>query len=215
MMLGVSMAMIRGMWVLCWLYLGVAPLLAATCLTDGPMVYPDDDWLAASPQSRGVNAVGLQKSLDYLGANAGGVGTDEMVIIRDGYLIWQGPGADNVHEIYSCTKTFTSTAMGLLITDGTITADDFAVEYLPSLDDRYPQYARIRLSHLAAMTSGYDSVMGDGWTLYGKDPAKYREHVLSYTVPGPTVCRRHVVQIPRSWCTSAGLDTDPHSSTAA
>jgi CubicO group peptidase (beta-lactamase class C family) len=149
------------------------------------LIFPVNAWQKATPESQGIDSAKLHKALDYLHVNSGGVGTDEMVIIRNGYLIWEGPGADNVHEIYSCTKTFTSTVLGLLATAGVLSVDDYATKYLPSLDDKYPEYAEIKLSHLATMTSGYDSVMGDGWRFYETDRAKYHEYVLSFTTPGP------------------------------
>ena len=158
--------------------------LLANCGTGETHVFPDHDWQTASPASQGVDEQRLQTALEYLRANAGGVGTDEMVIVRNGLLLWQGPAAENVHEIYSCTKTFTSTVLGLLATDGTLNVDDCAVSYLPSLDDRYPEYRHIRLYHLASMTSGYDGAMGDGWRFYRTDPNRHIEHVLSYTRPG-------------------------------
>ncbi|MBN2269415.1 MAG: serine hydrolase [Sedimentisphaerales bacterium] len=132
-----------------------------------------------------MNSGRLHEALDYLHAKSSGVGTDEMVIVRNGYLIWAGPNADNVHEIYSCTKTFTGTVLGLLATEGALNVDDYAIKYFPSLDDQYPEYAKIRFSHLATMTSGYDGIMGDGWSFYRTDPSRHHECVLSYTTPGP------------------------------
>jgi len=166
------------------IFLAFSICLSASASTDPAGVFPGGTWSTATPRSQGIDPAGLHKALDYLHANAPGGGTDEMVVVRNGRLIWAGPGADNVHGIYSCTKTFTSTVLGVLATDRILNVEDYAVEYLPTLDDRYPEYARIRLSHLATMTSGYDSVMGDGWTFYRTDPARHLEHVLSYTTPG-------------------------------
>ncbi len=150
-----------------------------------PQVFPGERWQVATPASQGVDADALQTALAYLRANAGGAGADEMVIVRNGFLIWQGPAAENVHEIYSCTKTFTSTILGLLAADGTLSLDDAAASYLPTLDDQYPEYGHIRFRHLASMTSGYDSVMRDGWRFYRTDPNRHLDHVLAYTTPGP------------------------------
>jgi len=159
--------------------------LPVGALENKALIFPGDTWQRAVPESQGIDPAKLYEALDNLYANAGGAGTDETVIVRNGYLIWEGPEANNVHEIYSCTKTFTSTVLGLLATDGVLSVDDYAAKYLPSLDSQYPEYAKVRLSHLSTMTSGYDSIMGDGWKFYEKDPSKHRECVLSYTTPGP------------------------------
>ena len=164
---------------------GFSISLPVSALEKKALVFPGDIWQRATPESQCIDSSKLHQALDYLHANASGVGTDETVIVRNGYLIWEGPDANNVHEIYSCTKTFTSTILGLLATDGVLSVDDYAAKYLPSLDDQYPEYSKIKFSHLATMTSGYDSIMGDGWTFYEKDPLKHHEYVLSFTTPGP------------------------------
>jgi len=166
------------------------PVLACLVALNGGVgaevqVFPRERWQVATPASQGIDSQRLQTALGYLHAHAGGVGTDEMVVVRDGFLIWRGPAAENVHEIYSCTKTFTSTVLGLLATNRLLDVDDCAVSYLPALDDEYPEYAFIRLRDLASMTSGYDGAMSDGWQFYTTDPNRHLEHVLSYTKPGP------------------------------
>jgi len=147
-------------------------------------IFPANEWQTASPESQGIAPDNLQNALDYLKSQSGGAGVDEMAIIRNGYLLWKGPGADKVHELYSCTKTFTSTILGLLAADGVVGIDDFAVKYMPALSSKYPEYAQIKLSHLASMTSGYDGAKGDGQQFYETDPSSYLDCVLSYLVPG-------------------------------
>jgi CubicO group peptidase (beta-lactamase class C family) len=173
----------RGMWVglVGWACLVISVQAAAATVA----VFPDELWRVAMPASQGVDAAGLQGALDYLQTHAGGAGVDEMVVVRNGTLVWQGPDADRVHEIYSCTKTFTSTVLGLLAADGAVGVDDYAVRYWAALDDQYPEYGQIRLSDFASMTSGYDGAMGGGWQFYRTDRARHLEHVLSYTTPGP------------------------------
>jgi CubicO group peptidase (beta-lactamase class C family) len=171
---------------LCFCY-GLSICLPVSALGKKALVFPRDTWQRAMPENQGIDSTKLHQALDYLHANADGVGTNEMVIVRNGYLIWEGPDANNVHEIYSCTKTFTSTVLGLLAMEGVLSADDYAAKYLPSLDDQYPEYAKIKFSHLATMTSGYDSIMGDGWKFYETDRSKHHEYVLSFTTPGPAL----------------------------
>ena len=166
----------------CYAFSICSPVIA---LEKKALVFPGDTWQRATPESQGIDPVRLHEALDYLHANSSGVGTDETVIVRNGYLIWEGPDANNVHEIYSCTKTFTSTVLGLLATEGVLSVDDYATKYFPSLDDQYPAYAKIKLSHLATMTSGYNSIKGDGWEFYRRNRPKHHEYVLSFTTPGP------------------------------
>jgi CubicO group peptidase (beta-lactamase class C family) len=147
-------------------------------------VFPRENWVKASPASQGLDESKFKDAMDFLHANSGGVGADETVVIRNGYVIWQGAAANNVHEIYSATKTFTSTVLGLLVTDGVLNIDDPAVKFLPSLSEKYPEYRKITLRHFASMMSGYNSINRSGWEYYATDRLKHRDYVLTYTIPG-------------------------------
>jgi CubicO group peptidase (beta-lactamase class C family) len=175
-------SMMNAWKLLCCFFSVCLPLYAAE---KSNIVFPGEVWRKATPQSQGIDTVNLYEALEYLHSNSGGAGINEMVIVRNGYLIWEGPDADNVHEIYSCTKTFTSSVLGLLAKDGILSIDDKANKHFHELDDQYPEYAKIRLYHLATMTSGYNSIMGDGWEFYEIDRSKHHKYVLSFTTPGP------------------------------
>ena len=93
----------------------------------------------------------------------------QLVIVRNGRLIWEGADADEVHGVWSCTKSFTSTVLGLLIDDGKCRLDSLASEFLPDLAGSYPD---VTLRHFASMTSGYRAV-GDeprGGYTHGPSP---------------------------------------------
>jgi CubicO group peptidase (beta-lactamase class C family) len=124
-------------------------------------VFPGTEWLKATPESQGLAEAELRAAVDYMEREFGPDGARELVLVRNGYLIWAGPNADACHNIWSATKNFTSTALGLLVADGKTTADTRAVNHLPALDDQYPLYARITMRHLASMCSGYKGEVVD------------------------------------------------------
>lgn len=157
------------------------------------MVFPGADWQTATPASQGVDQAALQNALNYFQSQTNyGVGIGEMVIVRNGYVIWEGSQARTAnHILYSATKTFTTTILGKLIQNGNIgSVDDPAVNYLPTLDDQYPVYSGITFRQMASMTSGYDGVYGgslyDCWDEreHG-NYAAYDQCVANYTTPGP------------------------------
>jgi CubicO group peptidase (beta-lactamase class C family) len=132
-------------------------------------VFPGKSWDESSPETQGVDPLSLDSALDYFSSHSGGVGTDEMVIVRNGYVIWKGPAAGNSHPVYSCTKTFTSTVLGILATRGELDVDDLAVDYFPELDDGgegQEAYQKIRFRDLATMTGGYAGIATDCWSLH-------------------------------------------------
>jgi len=53
-------------------------------------VFPGQAWQAASPDPQGINTETLKEAMDYSQANAGGPGSAECVVVRHGYLIWEG-----------------------------------------------------------------------------------------------------------------------------
>ena len=91
-----------------------------------------------------------------------------VVIVRAGRLVseWyeQGAAAHTRFNIYSCTKSFTSTAYGMALADARrgalpggvcFTLDSAAYTFIPAgrpLSD--PRKGRITLRHLLSMTSG-------------------------------------------------------------
>lgn len=122
------------------------------------MVFPGSSWQTATPASQGVDAGILDDAMQYMDDNFGGSGADRAVVIRYGYVIWDGPESDVQQHIYSSTKIFTSTVLGLLVDDGLINPDARVNTYLPTIDDTYTAYSNMRVWHLATMSSGYNSV---------------------------------------------------------
>jgi len=119
------------------------------------MTFPQDDWQVASPESQSLDPEKLRAAIDLLGANSGGDGVRELAIVRNGYMVWHGDNIDHVHGVWSMTKSFTSTALGLLVDDGKCTLDTRASEFVPEMRETYPE---LTLRHFTTMTSGYRAV---------------------------------------------------------
>jgi CubicO group peptidase (beta-lactamase class C family) len=114
-------------------------------------------WEERSPQSQGIDPEKLTAAVRYLEENAGSDGVKELVIVRNGHMVWKGTDIDKVHGVWSCTKSFVSTVLGLLIEDGKCRLESRAKEFLPALSEHYPE---VTLRHFTTMTSGYRA-MGD------------------------------------------------------
>ena len=57
-------------------------------------VFPGSTWQRAAPESQHVNAVKLKEAVDFMDQHFGPDGAKELVIVRNGCLIWEGPKAD-------------------------------------------------------------------------------------------------------------------------
>jgi CubicO group peptidase (beta-lactamase class C family) len=100
------------------------------------MRFPGKDWEVVRPEAEGFDPAKLAAAVEYLKANSGKDGVRELVIVRRGRVVWHGDDIDKVHGVWSCTKSFTSTALGLLIDDGKCTLDTRAADVLPDLKAR-------------------------------------------------------------------------------
>ncbi|MFH1718451.1 MAG: serine hydrolase, partial [Planctomycetota bacterium] len=119
------------------------------------MTFPETDWQQASPESQGIDSAKLDAAVSYLKNNSGPDGVKELVVIRNGCMIWKGTDIDKMHGVWSLTKSFTSTVLGLLIDDGRAALDTLAKDHVPSMAQTYPA---VTLRHFTTMTSGYYAV---------------------------------------------------------
>ena len=146
-------------------------------------VFPAKDWLNVSPESQGLNAARLDEAVDYLRENTGPDGVNELVIVRNGYMVWRGPKIDKVHGVWSCTKSFTSTVLGLLVDDGKATLETLAKDPVPTLAAAYGQ---VTLRHFATMTSGYRAANDEprGGYRHGPSPTPFDPCSTPLFAPG-------------------------------
>jgi CubicO group peptidase (beta-lactamase class C family) len=119
------------------------------------MTFPGAAWEVVKPEGERLDSGRLRGAIDFLKGKVGHDGVKELVIVRRGRLVWQGDDADKVHGVWSCTKSFTSTALGLLIADGKCSLDTRAADLFPPLKEKYPA---VTLRHFTTMTSGYRAV---------------------------------------------------------
>lgn len=114
---------------------------------------------AASPESQGVNSQGI---LDFIqAANESGFEWHSFMLLRHGKLIaagWWKPFAPEFkHTLYSLSKSFTSTAVGLAISEGKLKLDDKVISFFP---DQLPETVSDNLKamdirDLLTMTTGH------------------------------------------------------------
>ena len=96
-------------------------------------IFPGAQWEKATPEAQGVGTPGLQLAQQYLEDMLGPDSAQETVIIRHGRLIWEGSNSSRKHGVWSVTKSFTSTCLGLLIDDGRCGLGTPAREFVPEL----------------------------------------------------------------------------------
>jgi CubicO group peptidase (beta-lactamase class C family) len=131
------------------------------------MVFPADEWIEAVPEDVWIDSVGLDTAVDDLQRNSlpQGPGVDEMLLVRSGRVIWRGSQVNHVHMVHSVSKSFATTALGLMVDLGAVTLDTLATDFVPELAEHYPQ---MTLRHMVTHTSGY---LPKGYDYGQTDPA--------------------------------------------
>lgn len=131
-----------------------------TTPTDESVVWPTDGWPVATPESQGMDSEALAGLVERL-TLAGGV--DSLTVIRNGYVVADAVfypfPADAGHNIYSVTKSFIGTLIGIAIDRGLLAGVDVPVVEI--LADAAPDEVETRkvsmtVEHLLTMSQGFE-----------------------------------------------------------
>ena len=135
-------------------------LLCGLCFCSGLMVLADDVPLPrSSPEAQGVSSKGL---LDFVQAADRQVQSmHSFMLVRNGHVVaeawWSPEAADKPHVLWSLSKSFTSTAVGLAAAEGKLSIDDrvgsFFPDSLPAAPSKNLEEMRVR--DLLTMTAGH------------------------------------------------------------
>lgn len=104
----------------------VAPALVGQCALAtlaacaGDTAFPGAAWEERSPASQSIDQAKLRAAVACLQDESWRHGVPELVIVRNDYLIWRGDNIDHVHGVWSLTKSFTSTVLGMLTDAGKV-----------------------------------------------------------------------------------------------
>ena len=114
----------------------------------------------STPEAEGVSSAGIQAFLDAIAETRQEL--HSLIVVRHGRIVaegWWSPYAPELrHTMYSMSKSFTSTAIGLAVADGKLTVEDKVTSFFP--DDLPAQVsdnlAALRVKHLLTMSAGHE-----------------------------------------------------------
>lgn len=114
-----------------------------------------------TPESQGMASSAL---LDFVAAVEDEI--DEMhsfMLLRHGKVVaegwWQPYARDLPHMLFSLSKSFTSTAVGMAVAEGRLSVDDPVLSFFPdeTPDEVNDHLAALRVRHLLSMSTGQDT----------------------------------------------------------
>lgn len=141
-----------------------------------------DDWNVLSalprstPEAQGISSVAISNLLNAIKESK--IDWHSFMLVRHGYVVaeawWKPFAAEFKHTLYSLSKSFTSSAIGLLVKDGKLSVDDLVIKYfsdeLPAtMDDNLKQ---MTIKHMLTMNTGHDMdttpIMREGKEIWTK-----------------------------------------------
>ncbi len=122
--------------------------------------FPDKkDLPRSTPEDQGVSSDALKAFLDEV--EKSNIEFHSIMVVRHGHVIaegWWAPYAAPLkHTLYSLSKSFTSTAVGLAVSEGHLRVDDTVVSYFPNdlPKEISPNLASMKIRHLLTMSTGH------------------------------------------------------------
>ena len=116
----------------------------------------------STPEAQGVSSARLTAFIDALDRDVDAM--HSVMVLRHGQVIaegwWAPDDAEIPHQVFSLTKSFTSTAVGLAITEGKLSLDDTVLSFFPDMAPAEPsaELRALRVRDLLTLSTGHDPV---------------------------------------------------------
>lgn len=113
----------------------------------------------STPEAQGVSSTALLRFIDEVEAKIDAL--HSVMIVRHGQVIaegWWAPyAAEEPHQMFSLSKSFTSTAVGLAVAEGKLRVDDPVLQFFPEEAPEKPSgnLKAMRVRDLLTMSTGH------------------------------------------------------------
>lgn len=141
------------------LALGLLPLIGKASDLNTTDRLLNTNLIRKTPESQGVSSAGISKFIEA--ANSSGLQWHSFMLLRHGNVIaegwWKPFDAAYKHTLYSLSKSFTSTAIGLLAKDGKLKVDDQVISFFPDdlPDEVSDNLKAMTVKHMLTMNTGH------------------------------------------------------------
>lgn len=127
----------------------------------GVVVSGEERFPISTPEEQGIESGAVMELVHALGAEADSI--HSLMMVRHGHSIaagWWAPYRESArHTLYSLSKSFTSTAVGMAIDEGLMGLSDTAVSFFPDLlpEKVSGNLKAMRVKDLLTMSTGHTS----------------------------------------------------------
>jgi CubicO group peptidase (beta-lactamase class C family) len=128
---------------------------------DSITYFPDDNWTATTPEEQGMSSAKLDEMMQFIEDSDAPI--RGLVVTRNGYIVkeqyWNYYNENTTHQIFSCTKSFTGTLIGIAIKEGFIdNVSQRVLDFFPemTIENMDSRKGNMTLEHVLTMTTGLD-----------------------------------------------------------
>jgi CubicO group peptidase (beta-lactamase class C family) len=123
--------------------------------------FPDDDWVATTPEEQNMSSALLDEMMQFI--EDSGAPIHGLVVTRNGFIVkeqyWNYNTVNSTHHIFSCTKSFTGTLIGIAIKEGFIdNVSQKVLSFFPemTIENMDSRKGNMTLENVLTMTTGLD-----------------------------------------------------------
>jgi CubicO group peptidase (beta-lactamase class C family)/predicted glycoside hydrolase/deacetylase ChbG (UPF0249 family) len=167
---------------------GFVPMIPAT---SAPLVAADrtGDLPRSTPERQGVSSSALFEFVETADREIDQM--HSLMLVRHGHVVaegwWRPYDKETPHILYSLSKSFTSTAVGLAIAEGKLSVDDEVLKFFPDEAPAEPSanLRAMRVRDLLCMSTGHQSEAPMWWDTPGSKTwgRTWTKNFLAHPVP--------------------------------
>jgi CubicO group peptidase (beta-lactamase class C family) len=123
--------------------------------------FPDTNWAATTPEEQGMSSSVLDDMMQFIEDSDAPI--RGLVVTRNGYIVkeqyWNYYTENTTHQIFSCTKSFTGTLIGIALKEGFIgNVSQRVLDFFPEMTIQHmdSRKGNMTLEHVLTMTTGLD-----------------------------------------------------------
>jgi CubicO group peptidase (beta-lactamase class C family) len=147
--------------------------------------FPDDEWASTTPEEQEMSSTILDVMMQYIEDSSAPI--HGLVVTRNGYIVkedyWSYYTITSPHHIFSCTKSFTGTLVGIAIKEGFIhNVSQRVVDFFPgmTIENLDARKEAMTLEHVLTMTTGLD---WNEWNNSYEDPTNMYNQMFGSSNP--------------------------------
>lgn len=159
----------------------IAVLLLTGCAMQSNSVEPES--MIDKPEKGKLNLDTFDNAVEFITEKAknssGAVNEPQelhsFIVLIDGERVYEKyvlPKEDT-HELYSASKSFLSTAVGIAVDEGLLSVEDEVSKFFPEYTDLFDSdyKKQLKIKHLLSYSSGFEQTEEEYW--FGDEPMKY------------------------------------------